>query len=143
MQNTRLKEVCIEQARIGKGYCPIITRHNYLDWALCNTTGCPNDTYTSDEVYKYPICFMTTHTGPIRTTSNGMGTNLQSLIIVGIAIFILPILAYAFCAYLRRSQNRRCTGGLCISLSIFCFLLFSISDIYEGYCMPCFLMNME
>lgn len=60
---------------------------------------------------------MTTHTGPIRTTSNGMGTNLQSLIIVGIAIFILPILAYAFCAYLRKSQDRRCTGGLCISLT--------------------------
>lgn len=62
---TRLKEVCIEQARIGKGYCPIITRHNNLNWALCNTTGCPNDTFTSDEVYKYPICLMTTHTEPI------------------------------------------------------------------------------
>lgn len=34
------------------GYCPIITRHNYLHWAHCNTTGCPNDTFKSDEVYK-------------------------------------------------------------------------------------------
>lgn len=44
-----------------------------------------------------------------------MGTNLQSLFGVGIAIFILLILA--FCVYVRRSQNRACKGGLCRSLA--------------------------
>lgn len=43
-----------------------------------------------------------------------MGTNFQSLIGVGIAIFILLILA--FCVYVRGSQNRRCKGGICKSL---------------------------
>ncbi|XP_062583495.1 uncharacterized protein LOC134245236 [Saccostrea cucullata] len=52
-------ERCVEKTKIIKGQCPIFTADGYIDWQPCNTTIplCPNRTYVSNEVYKFPACF--------------------------------------------------------------------------------------
>ncbi|XP_062614756.1 uncharacterized protein LOC134281862 [Saccostrea cucullata] len=52
-------ERCVEKTKIIGGQCPIFTADGYIDWQSCNTTDptCPNSTYVSNEVYKFPKCF--------------------------------------------------------------------------------------
>ncbi|XP_065934335.1 uncharacterized protein [Magallana gigas] len=52
-------ERCIEKALIKEGNCPIFTRRGFIDWKPCNISlsTCPNTSYVSDDVYKYPGCF--------------------------------------------------------------------------------------
>ncbi|XP_061196694.1 uncharacterized protein LOC133204970 [Saccostrea echinata] len=52
-------ERCVEKSKIIGGQCPIFTNDGFIDWQSCNTTipTCPNSSYVSNEVYKFPICF--------------------------------------------------------------------------------------
>ncbi|XP_062606184.1 uncharacterized protein LOC134267990 [Saccostrea cucullata] len=65
-----VKRGCVELHRLGKGHCPIFNRYGSIHWIKCNSPECPNTTYISNEVYRYPVCLQRNST----FTSSTIGT---------------------------------------------------------------------
>ncbi|XP_048752250.2 uncharacterized protein LOC130046343 [Ostrea edulis] len=88
-------EKCVEKTQLIGGQCPIFTDDGYIDWKQCNTSmpTCPNSTYISDEVYKYPACFgnntASKHVAP--SVALIIGIVSPVLIIVSLALVAMVI----------------------------------------------------
>ncbi|XP_062574050.1 uncharacterized protein LOC134235891 isoform X1 [Saccostrea cucullata] len=88
-----VKEKCVERTMMLKGFCPIFTDFGYLHWSSCNGTGCPNSTYTSDEVYKYRVCFGDTD-NIIASISGSRDDEETSALDLGIGIGVPVVLIF-------------------------------------------------
>ncbi|XP_048752248.2 uncharacterized protein LOC125663875 [Ostrea edulis] len=110
-------EKCVEKTQLIGGHCPIFTDDGYIDWKQCNTSmsTCPNSTYISDEVYKYPACFgNNTPSTHVVGDSNVPGASSPSVaLIIGIAVLVLIIVSMALAAmiivYRRRKSKSNCS----------------------------------
>ncbi|XP_078339364.1 uncharacterized protein LOC111107586 isoform X2 [Crassostrea virginica] len=89
-ENNRSGEICIQPIWIKPHNCP---EYDTGAWALdtvpCNvTTGCPNVTFLSNEVYKYPVCLNKTHR---KEFSDNGEHSVPWFLIVGPALFVIAL----------------------------------------------------
>ncbi|XP_062614089.1 uncharacterized protein LOC134275811 [Saccostrea cucullata] len=99
------REVCVEKSLLKAGYCPLVTQSNFLDWNPCNLTnpGCPNTSFISNEVYKFPYCFGDNTPSPIKQNENGQDISPGTVAgIVVVIVFLLLVIIGFFLVYQRR-----------------------------------------
>eukprot|EP00105_Crassostrea_gigas_P004985 XP_011418407.1 PREDICTED: uncharacterized protein LOC105321698 [Crassostrea gigas] len=88
-------ERCVEKSLIKEGNCPIFSSKGFIDWKPCNisTSTCPNTTYVSNEVYKYPGCFgnNSIHERSVDGISNGViiGVVLGTMFILAVGLIVV------------------------------------------------------
>ncbi|XP_061197680.1 uncharacterized protein LOC133205814 [Saccostrea echinata] len=93
-----LREVCIEKTLLKGGYCPYITSTGQLNWKNCSfSEKCPNSSYVSDEVYKYPVCYQNLFTNQRDSIDPSSGkttfdTDQSSPEEVNIEAVVVPVL---------------------------------------------------
>ncbi|XP_061196557.1 uncharacterized protein LOC133204829 [Saccostrea echinata] len=107
-EDGKKREVCVEKSLLNPGYCPLVTHKNFVDWNRCNLTtpGCPNTTYISDEVYKFPFCFGDNTPSPIKQNENGqdIGPGAVAGIVFAVLVLLLLSIFLLFIMY-RRSRG--------------------------------------
>nr|XP_022338667.1 uncharacterized protein LOC111134133 isoform X1 [Crassostrea virginica] len=102
-------EKCVEKTLVDKGNCPFFTSGGYFDWKSCNSSApsCPNSSYVTNEVYKYPFCFgNNTPNRPSSEQIHGLDRLALSLVIIGVVVVILLLLGAVILRY-RVFKRRR------------------------------------
>lgn len=90
-------ERCVEKALIKEGNCPIFTSKGFIDWKPCNISMsiCPNTSYVSDEVYRYPACFGNNAIHERSAEDYQISEGISDGTIIGVVLCILLILILA------------------------------------------------
>ncbi|XP_062585635.1 uncharacterized protein LOC134247284 [Saccostrea cucullata] len=101
-------EICALSALILPGYCPVFNAvSNHLDLKNCTSDEeCPKDSYRSDEIYKYPFCFLIfkPRSGP-NTPDKEAGMRRSAIIIVVTVVLLTVTAVCAVVIYYIRKRN--------------------------------------
>lgn len=88
-------EGCVEKALIKEGNCPIFSSKRFIDWKPCNISmsTCPNSSFISNEVYKFPGCFGNNTINERSVEDQTKNDGISDGLIIGVVLCILLILA--------------------------------------------------
>lgn len=96
----RQGEICIKPIWVQPNSCPKYNiKNNTLNAVPCNaSSGCPDISFLSNEVYKYPVCSNTTFAGDKKVSEENLST--LPVLVAGMTIvffLIVSCVVYSVC----------------------------------------------